>query len=74
MESQNNYPLAVVALLIDLPDRNLKRGQVGTILEVLAPEVFDVEFCDDQGRTYALLSLRSDQLLPLHFQPIAEVA
>ena len=50
--------LDVVALTEDLPQRGLGRGQVGTVVEALAPEVFEVEFNDDEGRTYALLALR----------------
>ena len=63
-------PLDVVALLEDLPARGLLRGQVGTIVETLAPGVFEVEFCDNEGRTYASLALRSDQLMALHHRPV----
>jgi hypothetical protein len=66
-------PFAVVALMEDLPRRGLVRGQVGTVVEILAPDVFEVEFSDDEGRAYALLALRADQLLALRFAP-AEVA
>jgi hypothetical protein len=66
-------PFAVVALMEDLPRRGLIRGQVGTVVEILAPDVFEVEFSDDEGRAYALLALRADQLLALRFAP-AEVA
>lgn len=59
----------VVALLEDVPDHGLRRGQVGTVVEALAPDVFEVEFSDDHGRTYALLALRSRQLIVLHYQP-----
>jgi len=62
--------LDVVALTEDLPERRLRRGQVGTVVEVLAPGVFEVEFSDNSGRTYAELTLRADQLLVLHEQPI----
>ena len=65
--------LDVVALTQDIPDRGLVRGQVGTVVEILAPGVFEVEFADNEGRTYATLALRSDQLLVLHYQP-AKVA
>ncbi len=58
--------LDTVALLEDLPERKLKRGEVGTVVEILAPGVYEVEFCDDEGQTYAELALRSDQLVPLH--------
>jgi len=60
--------LDTVALLEDLPERELKRGEVGTVVEILAPEVYEVEFCDDEGQTYAELALRGDQLMTLHNQ------
>ena len=60
--------LDTVALLEDLPQRNLIRGEVGTIVELLAPGVYEVEFCDDEGQTYAELALRGDQLIVLHNQ------
>jgi len=34
--------LSVVALMRDMPEAGLARGQVGTIVEVLSPEVFEV--------------------------------
>ena len=61
--------LDVVALTADLPDKGLLRGQVGTVVETLAPGVFEVEFSDDQGHTYAQLAIRDNQLLVLHYQP-----
>jgi len=66
-------PFAVVALLEDLPGRELRRGQVGTVVESLAPGVFEVEFSDNEGKTYASLALRSDQLIVLHHS-VSEVA
>ncbi|MBI2479315.1 MAG: DUF4926 domain-containing protein [Planctomycetia bacterium] len=62
--------LDVVALIEDLPQRGLVRGQVGTIVEFLAPDVFEVEFCDNEGRTYASLALKASQLMVLHHEPI----
>ena len=47
----------------------LRRGQVGTVVENLAPGVYEVEFIDDSGQTYAALALRSEQLMPLYHQP-----
>jgi hypothetical protein len=66
--------LSVVALLEDSIDHKLLHGQVGTIVERLAPDVYEVEFSDDDGRTYASLSLRADQLLPLHHEPRHQAA
>ena len=42
--------LDVVALTVDLPEYNLWRGQVGTVVEILAGgSAFEVEFSDRQG-------------------------
>lgn len=60
--------LDTVALASDLPERRLRRGEVGTVVEILAPDVFEVEFSDDDGQTYAELALRGDQLIPMHSQ------
>jgi len=61
--------LDVVALTEDIPDRNLVRGQVGTVVEAHGPGAFEVEFTDNEGKTYAMLPLKSSQLLVLHYQP-----
>jgi hypothetical protein len=63
-------PLAVVALLEDVPTRGLVRGQVGTVVETLAPGVFEVEFSDNNGRTYATLAAPADKLLVLRHEAI----
>ena len=62
--------LAVIALTEDLPERGLVRGNVGAIVESLGPDVFEVEFCDNDGRTYASLALKASQLMVLHHEPI----
>lgn len=50
--------LDVVALTVDLSNCNLWRGQVGTVVEILADgAAFEVEFSDRTGRTYASLGL-----------------
>lgn len=57
---------SVVAALEDTP--TVPRGQVGTVVEVLEPGVFEVEFCDDLGQAFALETLQADELLPLDFE------
>lgn len=57
--------LDVVALLEDKPSESLVAGQVGTVVELLAPNVFEVEFLDANGRTVALVELRREVLLVL---------
>lgn len=59
----------VVALLEDLPEYNLKRGQVGTIVEEWEPGVYEVEFADTNGVTYVMVALRAGQLMLLRWQP-----
>jgi hypothetical protein len=66
--------LSVVALLEDVPEKGLLRGQVGTVVESLGPGVYEVEFSDDSGQTYASLALRSDQLMRLHHEPSHQAA
>ena len=66
--------LDVVALTADLPGHNLRRGQVGTVVEILADgAAFEVEFCDREGRTYESLGLRPDQIMVLRYEPISEI-
>lgn len=63
--------LDVVALTVDLPEFNLRRGQVGTVVEILADgRAFEVEFSDRSGRTYESLGLRQEQILVLQFEPV----
>lgn len=63
--------LDVVALTVDLPEYNLWRGQVGTVVEILVGgEAYEVEFSDRDGRTYESLGLRPDQIMALHFEPV----
>ncbi|MEQ8995478.1 MAG: DUF4926 domain-containing protein [Coleofasciculus sp. B1-GNL1-01] len=64
--------LDVVALTVNLPECNLWRGQVGTVVEILAEgKAFEVEFSDRSGRTYESLGLRADQIMVLHFEPVS---
>jgi len=66
--------LSVVTLLEDMPAKGLTRGQVGTVVETWAPGVFKVEFADDEGRAYAMVALRADQVMRLHYEPKGEAA
>ena len=64
------YLLDVVALTANVPEYGLYRGQVGTVVDILADgRAFEVEFCDREGRTYESVGLRPDQLMVLYFEP-----
>ena len=63
--------LDVVALTEDVSEHNLKRGEVGTVVEILANgEAFEVEFSDDNGQMYKCLGFLASQLRVLHQEPI----
>lgn len=60
--------LDVVALIENLESEGLRRGEVGTVVEEWKDGVFEVEFSDNSGKTYAFAALRPDQLMKLHFR------
>jgi hypothetical protein len=49
--------LDVVVLNEDLPVHGLKQGDLGTIVEIYAPDAVEVEFVTASGRTQALVTL-----------------
>jgi hypothetical protein len=63
--------LDAVALTDEIRDHNLVAGQVGTVVEILDDNVYEVEFSDNDGRTYAMLVLRGEQLITLHYALVA---
>ncbi len=64
--------LDIVALLENLPELNLYRGQIGTIVEEYESGVFEVEFSDNQGKAYAIETLKEDQLMVLYHYPLPQ--
>ena len=66
--------LEVVALINDVPEKHLRRGQVGTVVEKLAPGMVEVEFADLEGNTYAMCAVSENNLLVLHHIPDAIAA
>lgn len=65
-----DIPVATpVALLVDIPEQGLTRGQIGTVVEKLrrgTEEALLVEFSDNDGQSYAMAVLQAGQLMPLH--------
>ena len=49
--------LEVVVLNVDQPAYGLKRGDLGTVVEVYGPDAVEVEFVTASGRTQALVTL-----------------
>lgn len=62
--------LDVVALVEDLPELNLYRGNVGTIVEEYEPNIFEIEFSDTTEKAYAIETLNASQLMILYHHPL----
>ncbi len=60
--------LDVVALLNDVPEKKLSMGQVGTIVEQLDDNIFEVEFSNKNGETLTIESCKGSDLMLLHFE------
>ena len=64
----------VVALKHDLQTQGLAAGQVGTAVLDLGDGIFEVEFADLEGVTYATLPLRQTDVMVLHHEPVKSAA
>jgi len=64
--------LHTVALLIDIPSKKLKRGDVGTIVNDLSETMTEVEFVDRNGRTSALEVLKKSDLIQLRLESVTQ--
>ena len=65
--------LDVVALTEDVPDHQLVRGEIGTVVEILLKgEAFEVEFSDSDGQTYRSLSFLPSQLKIIQRAPVSD--
>lgn len=54
--------LDTVVLMRDVPNAELRRGDLGAIVEIYGPNAFEVEFVAASGRTQALVTLAADDL------------
>jgi molybdopterin-binding protein len=68
MNDTNLKLFDVVALLKEIPERKLLRGQVGTIVEQYTATDFEVEFADKNGVTIDLVTLPASELMLLHYE------
>jgi hypothetical protein len=53
----------VVELIVDIPERGLRAGMQGTIVDCHACDTYEVEFANEAGETLSFLALRSDQFI-----------
>ena len=52
----------------------LRRGQIGTVVMTYDGSAFEVEFCDAQGRAFAMLPVAAGKLMVLHDAPAVVAA
>ena len=62
--------LYTVALLKDIPAKNLQRGDVGTVVVDLSESIAEVEFVDEKGRTTSIATLEKKDLIRLRLEAI----
>jgi len=48
-----------VVLDRDIPEHGLRRGDLGAVVEIYAPDGLEVEFVTASGRTQALVTLKT---------------
>ena len=65
--------LDTVVLTRDIPHADLRRGDLGAVVEVYAVDAFEVEFVAASGRTQALVALTSDDLRPVDDNDLVSV-
>ena len=65
--------LDTVALTHDMPDVGLRRGDLGAVVEVHAPDAWEVEFVAASGRTQALVTLTGADLRHIGDQDVIAV-
>ena len=54
--------LQTVVLNIDLPERGLRRGDLGAVVQIYEPDGLEVEFVSASGKTEALVTLRESDV------------
>lgn len=54
--------LDTVVLEKDMPSYNLRRGDIGAVVEIYEPEGLEVEFVTGAGKTQALVTLKKSDI------------
>ncbi len=67
---ENLSLLDLVVLTRPMPTLNLRKGEMGTIVEILDTEHFLVEFADTKGITYAMTPVPTTSLMKVFYEPV----
>ena len=67
MKDTNNISkLDSVVLLKSIPPKKVWRGDVGCVVEVHKPDIYEIEFVDENGNTKALVTLPGSDVMRLN--------
>lgn len=61
--------LDVVVLTEPVSCLGLRKGELGTVVELLDKDVFLVEFANTNGTTYAMTALSAAELMKVYYEP-----
>ncbi|MEN8131699.1 MAG: DUF4926 domain-containing protein [Pseudomonadota bacterium] len=65
--------LDTVVLDTDIPEHNLIKGDLGTVVEIYEPDGIEVEFVMGTGKTRALLTLNKNDIRSLSESDVLSV-
>ncbi len=65
--------LDTVVLDINIPEHNLIKGDLGTVVEIYEPDGIEVEFVMGTGKTRALLTLNKNDIRSLSESDVLSV-
>lgn len=65
--------LDTVVLNRDVKEHGLRRGDLGTVVEVYEPDGLEVEFVTGSGRTQAVLTLSAGDVRPVEDRDLIAV-
>jgi hypothetical protein len=65
--------LETVVLERDIPERGLRRGDLGAVVELYEPDRLDVEFVRASGKTQALVTLKTSDVRGVRDEDLVSV-
>ena len=65
--------LDTIVLDRDLPEHGLRKGDLGSVVEIYEPDGLEVEFVTASGRSAALLTLNSRDVRPVSDDDLVSV-
>jgi len=65
--------LETVVLERDIPEHGLRKGDLGSIVELYEPDGLDVEFVRASGKTQALVTLRTNAVRGIRDEDLVSV-